>query len=152
MDDLGREPIPAVADFLHSLGYRAAGRTASLERVTMPPHEVLAQAETHEPTGIFRGVFIKAIDPRSGALTLAHEEIKGLMPAMEMMYRVKSRVERRLARGRQDWFQSRCEVLYNPRRQSDRTRQVDSEREGCFLLGGRSRRLLLIGYSASLTR
>ena len=29
-----------------------------------------------------------AIDPTTGSLTLDHEEIKGLMPAMEMMYRV----------------------------------------------------------------
>ena len=35
LNDLGREPIPA-ADFLHFLGYRAVGRTASLKRVTMP--------------------------------------------------------------------------------------------------------------------
>jgi Cu/Ag efflux protein CusF len=51
----------------------------------------LAQAQTNEPSGVFHGVgIVKAIDPSSGALTLDHEEIKGLMPAMEMMYRVKS--------------------------------------------------------------
>jgi len=50
---------------------------------------VLAQAE---PDGVFRGVgVVTAIDAASGALTLDHGEIKGLMPAMEMMYRVKSR-------------------------------------------------------------
>jgi len=49
------------------------------------------QAQTVEPTGIFHGVgTVKAIDPSDGALTVNHEEIKGLMPAMEMMYRVKA--------------------------------------------------------------
>jgi Cu(I)/Ag(I) efflux system periplasmic protein CusF len=77
-----------------TIGACAATTGASTNSLgTEQPHEVPAQAETHEPTGIFRGVgIIKAIDPRTGALTLAHEEIKGLMPAMEMMYRVKSRV------------------------------------------------------------
>ena len=49
-----------------------------------------AQAENAEP-GVFHGVgVVTAIDATSGALTLDHEEIKGLMAAMEMMYRVKS--------------------------------------------------------------
>ena len=48
-----------------------------------------AQAQQGEPAGLFRGVgVITAIDPATGALTLDHGEIKGLMPAMEMMYRV----------------------------------------------------------------
>jgi Cu/Ag efflux protein CusF len=34
---------------------------------------------------------VTAIDPTTGALTLDHEEIKGLMPAMVMMYRVDPR-------------------------------------------------------------
>ncbi len=51
-----------------------------------------AQAEQGEPGGIFRGVgVVTAIDPASGSLTLDHDEIKGLMPAMEMMYRVDPR-------------------------------------------------------------
>jgi Cu/Ag efflux protein CusF len=76
-----------------TIGACAATAGASANPLgTEQPRAVLAQVETHEPTGIFLGVgIIKAIDPRSGALTLAHEEIKGLMPAMEMMYRVKSR-------------------------------------------------------------
>jgi Cu/Ag efflux protein CusF len=50
-----------------------------------------AQAET-AATGVFHGVgVVTAIDAASGALTLDHEEIKGLMPAMVMMYRVQSR-------------------------------------------------------------
>src|SRR5450432_3375896 len=44
VNDLGREPIPAVADFLHSIGYRAARRTASLKRVTIPA-DLLASIE-----------------------------------------------------------------------------------------------------------
>src|SRR5271157_1854403 len=32
VNDLGRETIPAVADFLHPLGYSATGRTASPNR------------------------------------------------------------------------------------------------------------------------
>jgi Cu/Ag efflux protein CusF len=53
---------------------------------------VPAQAQEGEPVGFFRGVgVVTAIDPSTGALTLDHEEIKGLMPAMVMMYRVNSR-------------------------------------------------------------
>ncbi len=41
--------------------------------------------------GIFSGHgVVKAVQPESGALTLAHDDIKGFMPAMEMMYRVKT--------------------------------------------------------------
>ena len=53
---------------------------------------VLAQAQQGEPEGIFRGVgVVTAIDAATGSLTLNHDEIKGLMPAMEMMYRVDPR-------------------------------------------------------------
>lgn len=48
-----------------------------------------AQAQEMQATGIFHGVgIVKAIDGASGALTIDHEEIKGFMAAMEMMYRV----------------------------------------------------------------
>jgi len=41
--------------------------------------------------GVFHGVgVVTAIDAATGALTLDHEDIKGLMPAMIMMYRVAS--------------------------------------------------------------
>ncbi len=51
-----------------------------------------AQAQETAATGIFHGVgVVKAIDAATGALTLDHEEIKGFMAAMEMMYRVKPR-------------------------------------------------------------
>jgi Cu/Ag efflux protein CusF len=47
-----------------------------------------AQFETNAP-GVFHGVgIIKQIQAGTGALTLDHEDIAGLMPAMEMMYRV----------------------------------------------------------------
>jgi Cu/Ag efflux protein CusF len=51
-----------------------------------------AQAQQGEPGGLFHGVgVVTAIDPATGSLTLDHEEIKGLMPAMEMMYRLDPR-------------------------------------------------------------
>jgi Cu/Ag efflux protein CusF len=41
--------------------------------------------------GLFRGHgVVRAIQPGTGALTLDHDAIKGFMPAMEMMYRVRS--------------------------------------------------------------
>jgi Cu/Ag efflux protein CusF len=56
-----------------------------------PSRALVAQAQPGEPAGVFHGVgIVKAIDPASGALTLDHEAIRGLMPAMEMMYRVQS--------------------------------------------------------------
>lgn len=48
-----------------------------------------AQTETNA-VGVFHGFgIVKAIQARTGALTLDHEEIVGWMPAMEMMYKVK---------------------------------------------------------------
>ncbi len=41
--------------------------------------------------GIFNGHgVVKTVAPGTGALTLAHDDIKGFMPAMEMMYRVRT--------------------------------------------------------------
>ena len=41
--------------------------------------------------GVFKGHgVVKAVASTTGALTLSHDEMKGFMPAMEMMYRVKS--------------------------------------------------------------
>ena len=49
-----------------------------------------AQLET-ESAGVFHGVgFVTEIQPETGALTLDHEAIVGLMPEMVMMYRVKT--------------------------------------------------------------
>jgi Cu/Ag efflux protein CusF len=33
---------------------------------------------------------VKAVAPRTGWLTITHDDIKGFMPAMEMMYKVKT--------------------------------------------------------------
>jgi Cu/Ag efflux protein CusF len=56
-----------------------------------PGFPAVTPAQQSEPTGLFHGTgVVTAIDPVSGAITLDHDEIKGLMPAMIMMYRVKS--------------------------------------------------------------
>jgi Cu/Ag efflux protein CusF len=52
----------------------------------------MAQAQQSEPGTIFRGKgFVTAIEPATGSLTVNHQPIEGLMPAMEMMFRVKPR-------------------------------------------------------------
>ncbi len=52
----------------------------------------LAQTQQSEPDGLFQGVgVVTAVDAATGSLTLNHDEIKGLMPAMEMMYRIDPR-------------------------------------------------------------
>ena len=50
-----------------------------------------ADEQEQAASGLFegRGV-VKAVQPATGALTVAHDDIKGFMPAMEMMYRVRS--------------------------------------------------------------
>jgi Cu/Ag efflux protein CusF len=51
-----------------------------------------APAPQSEPRGHFPAVgVVKEIDPVKGYLTIAHEEIKGLMPSMEMTFRVEPR-------------------------------------------------------------
>jgi Cu/Ag efflux protein CusF len=48
------------------------------------------QTQETETSGTFRGVgVVTAIDSDAGALTINHEEIKGLMSAMIMMYRIE---------------------------------------------------------------
>jgi Cu/Ag efflux protein CusF len=55
------------------------------------PAERIWRVQDSAATGVFHGVgVVTAIDAASGALTLDHDDIKGFMPAMEMMYRVKS--------------------------------------------------------------
>lgn len=42
--------------------------------------------------GLFRGVgVVTAINPATGSLTINHQEIEGLMPAMEMLFHVDPR-------------------------------------------------------------
>ena len=85
-----------------SLGHWIAALTVSSGVLAMPvgairPEPDLplgrichAQFETNA-TGVFHGVgVVKEIQAGTGALTLDHEDIVGLMPAMEMMYRVKA--------------------------------------------------------------
>ncbi len=77
------------------LGLAAACATLPCDRAFLaarPWGSPPAQAQETAATGIFHGVgVVKAIDAATGALTLDHEEIKGFMAAMEMMYRVKPR-------------------------------------------------------------
>jgi len=69
-----------------TFGDRSVAERTS-EAVVVP-----AQAQQGESEGMFRGVgVVIAIDPDTGSLTLNHEEIKGLMPAMQMMYLVSPR-------------------------------------------------------------
>jgi Cu/Ag efflux protein CusF len=50
-----------------------------------------AAADEQAATGIFAGHgVVRAVAPKTGDLTLSHDDIKGFMPAMEMMYRVQS--------------------------------------------------------------
>lgn len=50
-----------------------------------------ASADEQASTGFFEGHgVVKAVAPKTGALTIAHDDIKGFMPAMEMMYGVSS--------------------------------------------------------------
>ncbi len=50
-----------------------------------------AGAQETAARGIFSGHgIVKAVAPGSGWLTIAHGDIKGFMPAMQMMYQVKS--------------------------------------------------------------
>src|SRR5271157_959494 len=56
VNDLGRETIPAVADFLHPLGYSATGRTASPTRRDNAGQAVSAAGDGHGAarTGLFK--------------------------------------------------------------------------------------------------
>jgi Cu/Ag efflux protein CusF len=55
----------------------------------VPPTAVLSQ-ETPQASLFHGHGIVKAIQAGTGALTLDHDDIKGFMPAMEMMYRVRS--------------------------------------------------------------
>ncbi len=50
-----------------------------------------AGAQDVPAKGIFSGHgVVKAVASGTGAVTLAHDDIKGFMPAMEMMYKVRT--------------------------------------------------------------
>jgi Cu(I)/Ag(I) efflux system periplasmic protein CusF len=77
--------------FAHSLPRMAiSAMVAGLPNMLLVAPLRAAQVET-AATGVFHGVgVVKDIQRSTGALTLDHEDIKGLMPAMIMMYRVKT--------------------------------------------------------------
>ena len=50
-----------------------------------------AEVQETGAEGIFYGRgLVKAVEPRTGWLTISHNDIMGCMPAMEMMYRVRA--------------------------------------------------------------
>jgi Cu/Ag efflux protein CusF len=50
-----------------------------------------AEAQETVAKGVVHGHgIVKAVAMQTGAVTLSHDEIKGFMPAMEMMYRVRA--------------------------------------------------------------
>ena len=78
----------------------AAAMALSLESVHAfsPESPAVARSPRAEFTliqdgnGRFRGLgVVTAIDPETGSLTINHQEIKGLMPAMEMLFNVNPR-------------------------------------------------------------
>ncbi len=77
-------------------GRRAATRVIAVRLLlafsaTFTPGQWIASAQETAAKGIFHGVgIVTEIDAKTGALTLDHEDIKCLMPAMIMMYRVAS--------------------------------------------------------------
>jgi Cu/Ag efflux protein CusF len=80
-DPIRRATLSAIAVAL-GLGALACDSPAKL---------TFAEAQEAAPSAVFRGIgIVKAIDPATGALTLDHDDIKGLMSAMTMMYNVAS--------------------------------------------------------------
>ncbi len=64
---------------------------SAVSSVPLTPGQWIASAQETAAKGIFHGVgIVTQIDAKTSALTLDHEDIKGLMPAMIMMYRVAS--------------------------------------------------------------
>ena len=81
-----------------AIGAAAAAMALSLEVVhAFSPHSVtrLPRAEltlVQDSNGRFHGIgVVTDIDRETGALTVNHQEIKGLMPAMEMLFNVDPR-------------------------------------------------------------
>jgi Cu/Ag efflux protein CusF len=49
-----------------------------------------AEAQQSSQERVFQGHgVVRAVESGTGAVTIAHDEIKGFMPAMEVMYRVQ---------------------------------------------------------------
>ncbi len=77
--------------FLMTSAMSAIGASAS-GMLTVDGPLKLAQAQTSESPKIFHGIgVVTAVDADTGALSVNHEEIPGLMDAMEMMYAVTPR-------------------------------------------------------------
>jgi Cu/Ag efflux protein CusF len=50
-----------------------------------------AAAQETAQDGVFQGRgMVRAVEPATGAVTIAHDQIKGFMPAMEVMYQVQA--------------------------------------------------------------
>jgi Cu/Ag efflux protein CusF len=72
---------------MRNAGERLVFAATALASVLGPAVE----AQEMATEGLFHGHgVVKAVEPRTGALTLAHDDIKGFMSAMEMMYRVRA--------------------------------------------------------------
>ena len=74
---------------VNAMGVVALERQSATTRENGPLW--MAQAQPSEPGKMFRGVgIVTAIEP-NGSLTINHEPIAGLMPAMEMTFSVNPR-------------------------------------------------------------
>ncbi len=84
----------AVAVLALTIGANAMAAVASEDRLVGHAENaplMMAQAQQSEPGKVFRAVgIVTAIEP-AGSLTINHEPIEGLMPAMEMAFPVNPR-------------------------------------------------------------
>ena len=79
----------AVAIAAHAVGAAASGDRSAAVGESGPL--MMAQAQQSESRKVFRGMgIVTAIEP-AGSLTINHEPIEGLMPAMEMTFSVNPR-------------------------------------------------------------
>jgi Cu/Ag efflux protein CusF len=68
------------------------GRAFSPGAATRLPRTELLLAQAQDPNGVFRGIgVVTDVDAATGALTINHQEIVGLMPPMEMLFEVEPR-------------------------------------------------------------
>jgi Cu/Ag efflux protein CusF len=72
---------------------RAEAFSPARHPVARLPHTQFSLVQAQEPSnGPYRGVgVVTAINPATGSLTINHQEIEGLMPAMEMLFQVDPR-------------------------------------------------------------
>jgi Cu/Ag efflux protein CusF len=75
----------------HCAGAAIAFLALTIAANAMAAPLMMAQTQQSEPGKVFRAVgIVTAIEP-AGTLTINHEPIEGLMPAMEMAFPVKPR-------------------------------------------------------------